>query len=105
MQARSLARFVSCKSCVELGEQQVRALKTVVLVLKVAQGAKKESCADEQEQRKHDLDGNQRVRPEAGRFATAALRVAAAGVQIAGCSSTCRGHGRGETEEDSSEQR
>ena len=105
MQARGLARFVACKLCVEFGEQKVGALKAVVLVLKIAQGAKKQSCADQQEQREHDLDGNQRVRPEAGRFAATALRGAAAGVQIASCSGACRGQGGGESEEEPGEQR
>ena len=50
---------------IEIGEQHMGALESVVLTLKIAKGAEEQACSDKQKQRQHDLGGDQRLGPEA----------------------------------------
>src|SRR6202020_730354 len=70
-----MQRGVTGKLRIELGQQQERALKSVVLVLQVAQRLEEEPRRHKQQKRQHDLANDERLRPPSRRTAAAGSAV------------------------------
>ena len=104
MEAGRLHRSVTGKLRIYLGHQQERALKSVVLVLQVAQRLEEEPCRHKQQKRHHYLANNQRSRPPSRRTASG-TGSAVCGTQRVMCRSACGGNGGGEPEQNSGDDR